>query len=911
MPKYEDPFAFEQSEKIKDPFASDLFPKEKPPPPPKPPAPVTYGQVGSAVGNVVSQVPQTLYEMGAGTVNAFGQSLGMAQAPFDVAAGLIQGQGLQKSMERGGERIDAYKHWNPMPPTLSKEGSWFSQILGGGVNALVQSGIISEGSAEAVGRALAVAGAPTMLNSLRAPLVAGVENARARWQQRVPPPVVRAGQLLAETEQTLPSGLAQGARETTNVAAERAALAEAQQRLGVQRLPESADPNIRRQQLATNRMGQNVEVKASEFGLAAQSAEQAATGLRSGLQVGEVNPGVLDFVGKKLEASSKNSALAQIEGEASTALAKVAEVIPATERPAPLPMGQAILKWIRGEGPSGEKVATGVRAVQKVFNKEYERFNGEKGAIVSSADMQKALNTSASSATESGRVLRGFWDESKKIERRLGGGDTPETPTFAEAAALKAVGKEPGDTILPPNLTLAQARGLKGELYTAANMAKAADNPAASELYRLAGIAREAETAAAKRLGPEKFRQYDAIRSSYENVLVEGFRRGHGLDLTSFGKEAGVKGGAKIAPANVLDTLVNGKAAAQNAHDFVFAAGAEEAARTGKLLTGLKEADILALGQENARTIVRPYIESQIAEIFNKGGVKNVTKYLDAHRDAFSAYGLDFNELRTAATTYNESMVRLSGAKVAVARDTVAGVVNQADPTKLGKYVFDSANPKAAYSNLQAVSKDPLWRSGIKTLLVDELKTRIDGGTDIFANAKTRGAMEAIYTKPELQALQDYHTIMKRLNDSPARGAGKELSPHAAKLVEKAAELPAVGFGPWYVAKRAVLLALKLKTSAADAAALSWVDDAFINPAKARDIKLALRGHEAAAKRIRAGISAEESAMKRLAVKTVKGGAKQIPAALPGAAGGAILNRGDKVLPDFSAMDDAMLLAHP
>lgn len=871
------------------PYDDALPPSPSPLPEVAPEKPSLFRRGLSAAGGVLAEIPQIAYEGVAGTANAFARQMSNAMAVPDYVGGILGGGSPEEAAQFANQRIQKNANWNLMPPTLGR-GSWVGRGIGYGANKLAESGLLAPEDVQMVGDTLAVAGAPEMFRGVRgAGTAAGkvFPNTAAKIQQRFPSSEVRAGRLIAETEQTLSPELAQGARETTNLAAEKTNLAGAQQRLGVQRLPESADPNIRRQQLATERMGRNVEVKASEFNLADQAAEQATQGLRSGLEVGEVNPAALDFVSKKLEASSKKTALANIESAAKAELDKVTSVIPTTERPAPLPMGQAILKWIRGEGPSGEKVATGIRAVRKVFDKEYEKFNGEKGAVVSSADLQAAIDASASVSADAGHVMRGFVDEARKIEQRLGGGGTPEMLTVAEEAA----GRIPGGTVLPKNLTLAQARGIKGEFSAAARLAKAAGNPAEIELNRIASIAREAETAAAKRLGPEKFRQYDAIRSSYENVLVEGFRRGHGGDLTSFGKESGVKGGAKIAPANILDTLVNGKAAAQNAHDFVFAAGAEEAARTGKLLTGLKEADILALGQENARTIVRPYIESQIAEVFNKGGVKNLNKYLDAHRDAFTAYGLDFNDLRTAATKYNESMARLSGAKVAVANDTVAGVIPQMDPTKLGKYVFDNANPKAAYSNLQAVSKDPLYLSSIRTLMVEELKTRIDSGVDVFADAKVRGAMESIFAKPEIRVLQDYHTIMKRLKDSPAHGKGKDLSPHALKLAEKAAELPAVGFGPWYVAKRAVLMALKMKTAAGDAAALSWVDDAFINPAKAKLVRDAWRGHEAAAERIRQGIKEEGMSMTAL-TKAVA------PKVAAPAAGGAISTAGQEGVQD-------------
>ena len=186
-----DPFA---DEEIKDPFAGET------PSPPIAKAPMSAPEL---VATGVAQVPKMLYEAGAGTVNAFGQAFGMAQAPFDVAAGLVTGQGVQKSMEQGGRRIDQYKNWAPVPPTLG-EPSWLNQIVGGGVNSLVQRGIISQESAESVGRLLAIAGAPKMLNSLRAPVAAGKETVRGRIDTSFKSPAVRAGELWNQTQQTLP-----------------------------------------------------------------------------------------------------------------------------------------------------------------------------------------------------------------------------------------------------------------------------------------------------------------------------------------------------------------------------------------------------------------------------------------------------------------------------------------------------------------------------------------------------------------------------------------------------------------------------------------------------------------------------------------------------------------------------------
>lgn len=893
--EYSDLFVEESPPNPKADDYSDLFPPETPAqtaPSTARPAPITLGQVGNAIVTGASQVPKMLYEAGAGTVNAFGQAFGMAQAPFDVAAGLVTGQGVQKSMEQGGRRIDQYKNWTPVPPTLG-EPSWLNQLVGGGVNSLVQRGIISPESAESVGRLLAIAGAPKMLNSLRAPIAAGAEAAANRYRAAFPPPDVRAGEMLYNTRKAVPV-------EVDSIAARAGNQELAKQVVGDQRFPEVASPNIRRQQLAANRATNSADVRATETATTEAVRTKADAGLGAAIPRENIDPARLDFVNRKIEAhnaaqtaaaeattsGAKTAAQAGVESAARAALDEFESVVPKAGRLDPLPMGQRLLGRVRGE--DGD---SGIRAVQKVFNAEYEKFDA-KGAVASSADLMDAVKDSANLSTETGRVLRGFVDDAKKIEYRLG---------------EEGIGPEGGDMFtFPEELTLKQFRGLKGEFSTAAELARKANNrPAAMELDRLAGIARQGEDGAVGTLGPDMVKQYNAVRAAYKNVFVESFRRGYGGKMTGFGSQTG--GGGKIPAANVFPQLMN----RQNAHDFTLALGAEEAAKSGKLLQGLTEADLLKMGQKGAQETVQPYVESTLSTLYRnagggKKGVAAVERYLNTNANTIDAYGLDVSGLRMAATKYNEAMSRLTGAKSNAAKGVVEGVIPTTDPTKLGGYVLDSASPPSAYKNLLGVSKDPAWKSSIDTLMIDELKSRLDAGKDVFVNPKTRAAMEAIWSPEQIKKLKAYHAVVRELSEAPARFKGAEPAStmHDAALGALQATPP--GFSWRYMVKGGVKLLAKLGIKAGDDAMYSFLDDALMNPATADTIVAAYKGSALAKRQLAAAVEKESQTWKALAWKGVKGGAKQIPPALPGAIGGAV-SKGAK--PNFSSMSDDELLS--
>ena len=855
------------------------------------PKPSFLRRAAGVVGGAVAEIPQIAYEAVAAVPNAMYRGVQHATTTVPAFLGGVAGGSSVEDAARAADveraRI-AQSHIPGLPPTLG-QGSWLGQGVGYGVNQLVERGIISAESAQGVGDLLAIVGGRGPMNRL-SNIPSAVRAIPDRWRQTFPSPEVRAGEMLTKTREILPQEVPQRGVEAAGIAGRIVEQEGVKQQLGISRLPEQLDPNIRRQQLAVQRVGQSSAVKASETALEQTAKTEAATGLETAIPREAIDPARLDFLNKKIEAhnaaqtaaadattsGAKTAANAGVETAARAALDEVESVIPKAGRLDPLPMGQRLLQRVRGE--DGE---SGIRAVQKVFNQEYEKFDA-KGAVAPSKELAEAVKASADISTETGRVLRGFVDESKKVERRLGGDEAPDTLTFAEEAA----GKTAGEITFPEDLTLKQFRGLKGEFATAAEMARKANNrPAAMELDRLADIARKGEDAAVAGLGPEAVTQYGAVRAAYKNVFVEAFRRGYGGKMTGFGTQSG---GGKIPPAKVFEQLMN----RQNAHDFTLALGAEEAAKGGKLLQGLTEADLLKMGQKGAQDTVRPYVESILSTLYEnagggKKGVAAVEKYLNTNANTINAYGLDLSGLRTAATKYNETMSRLTGAKINTAKGVVEGVIPTADPTKLGNYVFDSASPSSAYKNLLGVSKDPAWKASIDTLMIDELKKRIDGGKDVFSDVKSRAAMEAIWSPRQMKSLKAYHTITKQLSEKAARYGGEELPEHLLNTVAKGGQALPVGLGPMYVAKYGAKFLMALKIIADDKAAWSFIDDALIDPAKADMVVQAYNGSALARGHLKAAIAKEGVAWKKLAQKPVRP-----------AVAGAVSNAGQKKLPN-------------
>jgi hypothetical protein len=854
-------------------------------PAPSAPKPSLLRRGAGLVGGAIAEIPQLAYEgLVAAPVNAM--SRGLQHATTTVPAflgGVAGGQSAGDAAAMADVERKRIAQSNLLPPTFG-QGSWVGQGIGHVVNSLIDKGIISPESAQGVGDILAVVGGGKVANKLRP--IQTIKSIPDRYRAAFPSAEVRAGEMLHNARKAVPS-------EVDSIAARAGNQEAAKALVGEQRFPEQAAPNIRRQQVAADRASNSADVRATDTALAENMRAKADTALDTVIPRETIDPARLEFLNKKIEAhnaglesaaqattsGAKEAARAGVESAAKAALDEVEAVVPKTGRLDPLPMGQRILSRLRGEGGD-----TGIQAVKKVFNEEYGKFD-QAGASASSTDLMNAVRDSASVSTETGRVLRGFVDDAKKIEGRLGS---------------EGMGPDGMDVFnFPENLTLKQFRGMKGEFAAAADLAhKAGNRPAALELGRLAEIARKGEDAAVKGLGPEMVTKYDAVRAAYKNTLVDPYYRGYGSKMTGAGSQSG---GGRVPPAQVMNQLMN----RQNAHDFILALGAEEAAKTGKLVTGLSETDLLKMGQSAARETVQPHVESTVSTLYKnagggKKGVAAVEKYLNTNANTLDAYGIDLGGLRGAATKYNDTMARLTGAKTVAAKSVVEGVVKVTDATKLGKYVVDQASPSSAYKNLLGVSKDPVWKASIDTLMIDELRSRIKAGEDVFGNVKTRALAEAIWSPEQLQKLKAYQAVATELGTKPARFGGQNMPEHSLGEVLGAGQALPVGIGPGYVVKYGAKFLAKLKLTKDNKAVLEVLDAALMDPERADMVYKAYKGSPFAAKQLKKEIAATERSWKLLA------GTKALKTVSP-AAKGAVSTAGQKKL--HSEMTDEELLS--
>jgi hypothetical protein len=620
----------------------------------------------------------------------------------------------------------------------------------------------------------------------------------------------------------------------------------AMRELGVDQMPYRTDPSHGVQQLARERSHGGGRVYTSEAELEAIARKQAAEGLDASF-----DPARRNFVKQKIEAFDRTQ-----KGILES------EVTP--EAPlSTISFARNLLDRLRGNKKKGE--ITGSTAVSEAFAKEYAPFDAKPEAVAPTQILEKALTEARVSTVESGNILTGRLDLKGKVEGGLG--------SLTEG--------------LPTELTLKQWRGLKGDFgKEAKRLANNPDKaPAARELAQLAEVAAEGEKQALAKLTPAEVAHYGKISEAYKQLKVGGFRTGKVQELLEYGTE---KTGSKFTAEQVLSAITDDASAAR---DFVAALGSEKIALSGRSVVGVADAEITALGRAEAQKVFRPVIEAEIAQVYKdagggSAGAKAVKGFFSKKAEVLDTYGVKVDDLASVVSKYDEAMARLSGVKMKVAKDAVGSVL-ETEPAKIGGFVLDSPNTAAAYKNLLGVSKDPAWKSSIDTLIKDELKARIDAGKDVFGNAKTRAAMEQVFSPTQMRALEAYHTIIKKLKGSPANFTGEKLSTHPGELAVGAAQALPVGMtGFEYVAKYLGKFAAKLGLKAGDDAVLSYLDDAHINPAKAREIVDAYKGSRLARTEMMKGIEKERSAM-----KTLK---DALPKTVPGAAATGIRRKAEE-----------------
>lgn len=889
----EDPFAWENE----DPFAEEKKEAVAPSSSVKASAIPVSGMealrkgakaVGTAVLDANTEVPKFLYEGVAAPVNAIARTLRYAGQYFpSVQTHVLQGRSFEDALQQTEKLRQSIGKYNMLPPTLG-QGSRVGQAIGSGANYLAEKAGISPETMQVIGDTLAAAGVPGLRKGASMLANRGV-NRFASGGNWIPSAAERAGQRWVNAQKTLPPETPQGASEIARIAQDQAATSEAAKTLGVERLPRYTDPNYRMQQLARERAHSDTtgRVYTSEAELADIARKKASEGVDRLVPSENVDPARLDFVAKKLEAYNQAQVAAaeagKVAGKEGAALAtkeaalaeleKLEAAVPPKTKFDKQGFGSRLLNRLRGK-TEGE-VKTGVEAVRGVFNKEYGKFDALPEAVAPSGLLSDALKSARESSVESGQILRNFVDEQGKVEGRLVAGDVT-----AEA-----------EVALPENLTLKQWRGLKGEFYDAAERAKAADKyQAAREFTQLGEVAKQGEMQAVKQAGDGAASGYSALSKAYDDVMLRAYRRGLGGKVLEHGSQATK---SKFTEEGITAAVLKSPS---NARDLVAALGAEKAAQSGTSVVGLNEIALAEFGRGEARALVRPLVESELAEIYaRKGGGKPgaaaVQKYLADKGEVLSTYGLDFDALQKAATNYNEALSRLSGAKSSVAKGIVADTLTT-DPAKIGSFVLDS--PNTAYKNLLGVSKDPAWKSSIDTLVKDEIKSRIEKGENPFSNVKSRAAMEQVFSSPQMKALEAYHTILKKLKDSPANFAGADLAQTPLHTAVGAAQALPVGMGLVYTVKYSSKFLAKLGLNVLDEAAASFLDDALIDPVKARTITDAYKGSRLARKDMMKGIEKERTAVKTL-TKAIPQTAKS---AVPGAVSGGVERKKEEPKPE-------------
>ena len=892
-------------------------------PVPKPAAPPEKPSYWQGMKNVTGQYIDTAYQplkMGAeaalGWTEALGTGVKQAGAMIGQGAGaLAEGGGMQGALEAAGQAQHEQLQQPILPEMLHRatgEPSWMAQGMGSAVNELVKRNIISEDSARNVANLLMLVGfggakakfakltSPATPNPVVSALRAGYgafERAPARWNEAFASPEARAGSVLNDAGKVIAENVPQRPTEQAAIATRTAQQVEAQQVLGVGRFDEGSAPNPRRRNLVSTLSKASDDVAQSEALLREGVVTKAREGLENIIPRESIDPARHNFLVRTLEAdaavarSAVDSVKAAAESSAREAVDAVNSVVPKNKMPGEVQtqVGEQVLNRLRGK--EGDKPAdVGIAAVRKVFDDAYKPFDEDLKGVAPSRDLAAALETAADPKTENGRVLANHLGMAKQAEKRLKGENIID---------------ESGQDVpsMPETPQISWWRNIKGEFYTARNTAKlAGHNDAARRLGDLARMAEFGENAAAEAMGPGKAAEYGQLKEAYKVVYHRGLREGY-VGKAQLPGSAWHGGG--VNPATVLPAMMQ----FQNVDSVLRAFGAEKVVKSGKVPIGVSEADLRVAGLPAAQAVVRPYVESVLSSLYDlagggKKGAAKVATYLSNPQNAktLQAYGLDFNQLRTASLAANEPMGRLTGATLAAAKGIAADVLPTTDPTLIGRKVLDAPSPVSMRKNFLGVSSDPAWAKTIDTLITKELQARVEAGENIFSEAKTSGLMSEMWSPQQIKGLRVYYETLRGLAEKTAKSDAPALPEHAMHTVSNLGQSFPVGMRMWYAGKYMARALAKMKIIKDDSVAVQWLNDAMVNPEKEKIAMDAYRGHKASGEKLKAAIAAD-----RKIIADLKKAHGPTTATIPRVIGGAAVSG----IQDFSAMDDAMLLAHP
>jgi len=600
-------------------------------------------------------------------------------------------------------------------------------------------------------------------------------------------------------------------------------------------IPFEMRPNPRAQALAQQRQSANIGLRSSV------DAQERVVQTKADALIPKVNPQARDFVLKKLESASAAES-AQIEAEATmaaqaklagkadlaaqkTALGESADAVKLSELGS-----EPYSKLTAGEQLRAE-IGAGKTEVGKVFQRAYQdpKFNAPE-LVAATDDFAEALTNAKLASSDQGAVLKNYVNLSN-AENRLSLANMLDD---AEGAGI------------PPEMTLSQWRTVKGELRTAANDAARGQNfTAAKRLSDIAKLAEQGEAAAAAKLGDKEFLDYNTLTKAYDEQYHAAFREG--MPRRTLQTQRGGSEGFTYTPERLVTQLEKPTAA----RELKLALGSKQAAASGKTLTGIDPTDVMVMGERQAAEIAEPYFRAKLANAYQKagGGVAGAKKVASMLADNDLQVVLKEYGIADRFASTGEKLKRIANTTIlpevaeAESRTVVSGVLKIKDPDKLAAYILNHPDPRGAMSSVYAVSSDPMWRQSINDLTKAELKKRVDSGVDIFKDPKTRMVLPTMYSKSDIRALSDYATIIK--NTAPARVGSKaemELGGTAPHTAHQATTALPVGFGPLYFLKQVLKLNLSREALKAETEVLKFVDDALLNPARAKEFVDAFKG---------------------------------------------------------------------
>ncbi len=608
-----------------------------------------------------------------------------------------------------------------------------------------------------------------------------------------------AGETLDKIKETTPI-------DQEMIAKEQSGLDEAAKKLGVT-MPSGTSANIRENNLVSDRARAN---PALASGLTAQKkqAESIANDM-----VPDANPNVVRMVRNTL-----NRARAKVDAEKAATAEQFGKTLPPKGSPDEMATLGSKVK---------DRLQQAKRDIKSYFDNQYSRYDKWK-TYTKNKDFISAADKLKGSSAESGNVIGNYIDLSGMLDR------LKQTVVDSQGNEVKE---------MPPDFNLSTWRSLKRELSDAANRANRSGHYTASQqLGGLAEIAKAKEFESTSLLPAPLREQYNSIGAAYKNMMHIPTREGYAGGI--------LKNNSTVRPTAIASRLNS----IDNANDLMRVIGShlETQRLGGEAPKDISAESLMAAGKKTAGELAKPYFMGQVRAIYDNAGggidgVKSVNKWLrnTDNKNILEHYGIDadFNAFRGNAEKAIKQIENVPSDQISkngVANNIVKGVLGVESPFKLFDAVANTANPKSAIEELYAVSKSPTWRNAVR----DVLRTSAKEKGDIFNNPKYASILPYMFNKEELSTLDAFHKVTSALNKSSVRTKVNVEEPASGALhgaYEFTHRLPT-----WDIWKRVLKFAVgtKLKTMMEDSQneILSYIDEAILDPPKAKNLTEALKG---------------------------------------------------------------------